>query len=289
MGGRRICIVIPYFGVWPCWFGFFLKSCSHNPAIDWLFYTDCGEPPMTADNLRFVHCSFAEYKQKVSDTLGIHFDPHSAYKLCDIKPAYGLIHQQELAGYDFWGFGDVDVIYGDLQGYISDDMLRHNLVSFHGHRVGGHLCLLRNNALMRHAFQRCREWRAVFSDKNNHAFDERQFNALFMRHKNWPQWLRRLLYFPRRLMRTAYFRESYSTSFGSVPWLDGSFDFPAEWRWQAGRLTACNSDELTFPYLHFLHWKKHWPADMVMQAKPQDPVWYIRKDGIFTDSTAGQP
>lgn len=286
MGDARILMIIPYFGAWPCWFSFFIESCKYNPKIDWLFYTDCGEPPDTADNIRFVHCSFADYKRKVSDALGIDFNPESAYKLCDIKPSYGLVHQQETEGYDFWGFGDVDVIYGDLQGYITEKMLRANLISFHGHRVAGHLCLLRNNETMRHAFQRCRDWRMIFTDKNNHAFDERQFNALFMRHKNWPEKIRRLVYYPNYLMRTACFTESYSTSFGSVPWIDGSFDFPSQWRWQAGRLTTPDSGGMDFPYLHFLHWKKHWPTDMQLAAAPDDPIWYIRKEGIF--NTAGE-
>ena len=51
----------------------------------------------------------------MSDTLGINFtQKHKAYKLCGCKPFYGVIHKEELRGYDYWGFGDIDLIYGDL-------------------------------------------------------------------------------------------------------------------------------------------------------------------------------
>ncbi len=281
MGNTKIIIITPYFGKWPCWFDFFIESCKYNPKIDWLFYTDCGEPNNHADNVKIIHCSFVDYKKRVSNTLGINFNPDSAYKLCDIKPSYGVIHEAEIKDYDFWGFGDVDVIYGDLQSYITDEMLKHNMISFHSHRIGGHLCFLRNNEKMRNAFRLCTDWREIFMDKNNHAFDEREFNELFIRHKNWPNLLRRIIYFPRFLMRTAYFKEAYSTSFGSVPWIDGTLNFPDEWRWEKGILTTPVSGDRSFPYVHFLHWKKHWPPEKLLEASVKDAVWYIRKDGIF--------
>lgn len=37
--------IIPYFGKWLEWIGFYLESCRHNPDIHWLFYTDCEKPP----------------------------------------------------------------------------------------------------------------------------------------------------------------------------------------------------------------------------------------------------
>jgi len=66
-------------------------------------------------NLRFRSKSFADYCQLVSDRLGIDFSPTRAYKLCDIRPALGDIHPQEIEGYDYFGYGDIDVIYGNIR------------------------------------------------------------------------------------------------------------------------------------------------------------------------------
>lgn len=276
----KIILIIPYFGSWPSWINYFIRSCAQNPTITWLMYTDCGEPEYKADNVIFKHCSFALYQQKVSTKLGINFSPESPYKLCDLKPALGYIHEKEIAGYDYWGFGDVDVIYGDIRAYLTDQMFRFNLISFHEHRVSGHLCLLKNSVKMRHAFMQVREWRKILADNTHRCFDEKHFNALFIRHKNWPKKLRRIIYFPRYLMRTAYFKESHSTNYTYVPWIDGSFDFPRYWHWDNGVLMAENTPGMTFPYLHFLHWKQNWKEGHVFEVSADENHWVLSEKGF---------
>src|SRR6185295_13297049 len=120
---------------------------------------------------------------------GIAFDPPQAYKLCDLRPAYGLIHARDIAGFDFWGFGDIDVVYGDLRGYFTEERLRHQLLSCHGRRISGHLTLLANNELMCNAFRQVAEWRELMLGEHV-AFDERRFSRVFLRHRSWPKWLR---------------------------------------------------------------------------------------------------
>lgn len=116
MNRSRICLLIPYFGRWPFWMPFFLRTCKRNADIDWLFFSDCGVPDDLPNNVRIIPISFADYCQLVSERLGISFKPDNPYKLCDIKPALGHIHADHLDGFDFWGFSDIDLIYGDLRG-----------------------------------------------------------------------------------------------------------------------------------------------------------------------------
>ena len=44
---------------------------------------------------------------------------NSPYKLCDYKPVYGLIFDEDLQDYDFWGHCDVDLIFGDIRKFIN--------------------------------------------------------------------------------------------------------------------------------------------------------------------------
>jgi hypothetical protein len=258
MTAPRIVVLIPYFGSWPFWMDFYLESMRWNPAIHWRFYTDCGEPENAPPNASFYHCTFADYQQRVSAALDIEFKPAGPYKLCDIKPAYGHIHAAEIVDYDYWAFGDIDIIYGDIMGFITPEMLRHSLVSFHKRRVSGHFTVLANTAFAREAFMQEPSWRAVFERPEHTAFDEKSFGELFMRHKDWPDWLRRMVYFRNPYMRSASFNEAYSTSFGRVAWEDGSRDFPQRWFWRKGELSCDKSTARHFPYLHFLEWKKLW-------------------------------
>lgn len=276
----KIIVIIPYFGQWPVWIDYFIKSCAYNPEITWLIYTDCGEPNQKADNVCYKHMSFKEYTYLVSERLNISFLPKTSYKLCDIKPALGFIHEEEVEQYDYWAFGDIDVIYGDIKSYLTDNMLSHNLISFHKHRVSGHLCLIKNTDKMNKAFMRYKGWKVIFEDPEHRCFDEKHFNSLFISHKNWPKWLRDIVYYPRYFMRTAYFKESHSTNNTFVPWVDGSFDFPEFWQWGEGKLYAEDDRGREFPYLHFLHWKREWNSNKCFKVKVEENNWVIRESGF---------
>jgi hypothetical protein len=66
-------------------------------------------------------------------------------KLCDLKPAYGLLFEEHLKGYDYWAFGDEDVFYGDLDSHLAPLLNnRADLVVPSKKMTIGHLTLLRN-------------------------------------------------------------------------------------------------------------------------------------------------
>lgn len=283
----RIRFLIPYFGRWPFWMPFFLESCRHNPDIDWLFFSDCGVPDNLPANVVIESMTFADYCQRVSERLGISFNPRSAYKLCDIKPALGYIHADRLDGFDFWGFSDIDLVYGNLRAYFSAERLaRFDLLSTHERRISGHLCLMRNDARMREAFMQVPGWQRAFQQAEHLAFDEGAFSRLFIRRKNWPEGLRRLLNLFNPWCRRSEFVEAFSTPSARVPWLDGRFDFPKRWTWSRGRLTNERDGEREFPYFHFIAWKGDaWPlcpAESLIQ--PGDLVsraaWSITAQGF---------
>ncbi|HWH99303.1 MAG TPA: DUF6625 family protein, partial [Propionibacteriaceae bacterium] len=54
------------------------------------------------------------------------------YKLCDFRPAFGEIFADELAGYDFWGHSDLDVIFGRIRDHLPPAAYEADKVLFHG-------------------------------------------------------------------------------------------------------------------------------------------------------------
>jgi len=262
MASPRLLFLIPYFGRWPFWMPFFLQSCRFNPDVQWLFFTDCGTPSDAPDNVRFRNMSFADYCALVSTQLGIDFRPRNPYKLCDLKPALGYVHADELDSFDFWGFSDIDLVYGNLRGYFSAERLeRFDLLSTHERRISGHLCLLRNNARMREAFMQVPGWKTKLASSEHNAYDEAAFSRLFIRHKNWPAPLRWLSDICNPWRRSSEFVEAFSTPNGRIPWRDGSFDFPQRWIWHRGQLRNDRDGAQEFPYFHFIGWKCDiWPV-----------------------------
>jgi hypothetical protein len=263
--------IIPFFGQWPEWIDLFIESCKHNPDIDWLIYTDCDAPANKADNVKLVHVSFNDYKRFVSDKLNINFNPDNAYKLCDLKPALGYIHHDDIAGYDFYAFGDIDLIYGNLRHFLTDQLLqRFDVIGTHERRLSGHFCLFRNNQRNREAFKKIKHWQQHLENPEHLSLDESKFSKLFVPHRKHPRWLRKLWSVTSRYQRRVLFKEQYSTILSPIPWHDGSSQHPTVWAWKQGKLVN-SQDKQQFMYLHFMNLKssKWLPKSM----KQSGPAW----------------
>lgn len=278
-----IILLIPYFGKWPAWFDYFLITCRFNASIKWLFFTDCPVPENAPSNVSFQSISFEDYKKKVSSKLEINFNPDNPYKLCDLKPVLGFIHEEEVKDYDFWGFSDIDLVYGDLRNYYTPERLsKFDLYSTHERRISGHFCLMRNNKKMREAFRLMKSWQVRMADNTHHALDEGAFSRIFIRHKNFPKWLFNVSARLNPWRRRSEFVELHTTPNASVRWVDNSYNFPETWLWSSGKLTNHLTGEKEHPYFHFFGWKNnYWVNDANFPAVSQKELCFsISKRGF---------
>lgn len=266
---------------------FFLESCRRNADIDWLLFSDCGVPENLPANVIVESITFDDYCRHVSERLNINFAPKAAYKLCDIKPALGYVHADRLEGYDFWAFGDLDLIYGNLREYFTAERLaNHDLFSTHERRVAGHLCLIRNIAPAREVFMKITDWQARFTDQQHHALDEGAFSRIFMWRKNFPKPLFNLVGKFNPWRRRSEFTEAFSTPGGVIKWHDGTDDFPQQWYWKNGNLTNDRDGDRRFPYFHFVCWKRNeWslvpePTPEEVKALAGETSWAIDATGF---------
>jgi hypothetical protein len=262
-------VVIPYFGRWPEWIDFFVESCRWNPDITWLMPTDCGPPANTAPNVRFVPTSFADYCARVSGRLGIRFQPSSAYKLCDLKPALGHVHADEIAGFSHWAYGDVDVIYGRLRRFLTDAMAeRYRVISSHDTRLAGHLSVFRNDERLRQAFRRIPNWQRQLEFDGHSRMDESKFTRVVWWSRRLKPPLRDIVRHLDPGWRRSSFTEWYTTILSPRPWHDGRPDHPERWFWRQGRLTNDRDGDREFPYLHFMNWKSNRYLRIVPEGTP---------------------
>ena len=120
---NSIGIVICYFGKWPPWFPLFLKSCIYNDTIDWLVFSDYDLPEQSG-NIKFHPFFKEQFNRLATKKLGFDINIQDPYKLCDFKPAFGKIFEDYLKEYDFWGYSDIDLIYGNIPGFITSNILK---------------------------------------------------------------------------------------------------------------------------------------------------------------------
>ncbi len=170
-------ILTCWYGPYPWYFQYFIHSCSYNPTIDFFIISDNKEPiPNKPKNVIVVHKKIDEIKATASETLGFAVNINSSYKLCDFKPAYGFIFSDIVAQYDFWGHGDIDVIYGNIRNFITDEMLQEfDLISPRPDWIPGCFLLFKNCEKMNTLFMQSKDYRKVFQSNQHFCFDETNF------------------------------------------------------------------------------------------------------------------
>lgn len=276
---KRIAVIIPYFGQWPEWIDLYFYSCSKNIIIDYYFFSDCKIPSRQALNLFFNQISFFEYCEMVSERLKINFNPNSAYKLCDLKPFYGYIHEDIIMKYDFWGFADVDLIWGDISEFYTSEILeKYDVLSTHADRISGHFSIFRNTKYYRELAFRIKNWDRKLISAEFRTLDEVDFSnlifyeSLFVR-KFYSKVIRKLfnwrdawvIYYSiicplinHMLLlrqRKKMFVERHTTPILSD---DGkSFKYDTDrWYYKGGKMINSKTEKSTM-YVHFMIYKKN--------------------------------
>ena len=173
----RVCITIVYFGPWPKWFSAWLKTCRENPGFHWLIFSNNTPHDDTPQNVRIVYLSQQQLEARVSAMLQMPFVLSRGYKLVDLKPAYGELFAPELADYDFWGYTDLDLVYGDLARFFTAEILNsHDVLSPSDRLLVGHLTLIRNTPTLCRLYRQCPDYLQILLKDTHEGFDEKGFH-----------------------------------------------------------------------------------------------------------------
>ena len=168
----KAAVVIPYFGKFGPWFPLFLDSLSRQSTLDLLLVTDAAMPALPA-NARRVEMTLAELRARAEETLQTRVHLERPYKLCDLKPAYGLVFEEFLRGYDYWAFGDEDVFYGALDRLLAPRLAqRPDLVVPNYRMTIGHLTLVRNTCRLNRLVLEDSHYFDILADEANWRYDE---------------------------------------------------------------------------------------------------------------------
>jgi hypothetical protein len=213
------------------------------------------------------------YIEDIARRLQLNFKPSGSYKICDIRPAFGDIYYEDIESYDYFGFGDLDVIYGDIRKFYTDEVLAFDVISTHEGMLSGHLALFRNIKPLRKAYLRIPAWRAYLENPESTRFDEDVYSALFVESANagseriWknpsqdmhhqePDPVVGSALDPDSCIRfTTYFKEQYTTVFHPMFWHDGALNHPDVWFWKDGHVTNNRNSGREYLYLHLMNFQ----------------------------------
>lgn len=169
---KKCCFIIPYFGVLPNYFSVFLKTCEKNQDFEWLIFTDCKIYNEIPSNVKIIKQSFDEFKMLAEKKLNINIEIKDFHKLCDFKPAYGLIYEDYIKDYKSWGHCDIDIVLGNLNKFITDELIEKYDKIF----CLGHMILYKNtyenNRVFMKKYNGVELYKKVFSNSKTFIFDE---------------------------------------------------------------------------------------------------------------------
>jgi len=167
-----ITLLIPYFGSLPSYFQLYLDSLAVNPILTVVLITDIDltayqVPP----NLRKVKMTLDQLRVRIQQFLKKMYGKtaevvQTPYKLVDFKIMFPLIFE-DLYDSEHVGWGDIDVIYGNLASFLSDADI---IGGYHGHFTA-----LRNITVLKNLFLTVPKLYDLCIDKRAHITDEIAF------------------------------------------------------------------------------------------------------------------
>ena len=176
-----ILIVLPYFGRFPNYFNLFLKSCAVNSTINWLLVTDQKLDNINIpDNFLVKQMEFPDIQKQAELMYGK--APATPYSLCKYRVVYHELFGDNVKDFDFWGFCDCDLIFGNLREFITENiLLSYDKISWRGH-----LTLFKNNYKVNNAYKKefpgFKTFQGCINDSDGiNLFDEVGINKIFNR------------------------------------------------------------------------------------------------------------
>ena len=106
----KIAIIIAYFGKLPEYIQLFLDSCKLNYGFEWLIFSDDDTTYNYPSNVHLIKMNFGECKKLIQSKFDFEITLSKPQKLCDYKCAYGVIFEDYIQDYDWWGHCDLDQI-----------------------------------------------------------------------------------------------------------------------------------------------------------------------------------
>jgi hypothetical protein len=232
---KKICLLMPYFGRWPKWMPLYLETCRHNSNIDWIFFTDCGNPGVDCNHTRFIPMTPKALKALILKKLGIQTQFINPVKVCDFRPAFGILFEDTIREYDFWGHGDIDVIYGNIRNFITPELTEnYDIISCSSQHLAGHFTLYRNTQFINHLYLRISHFKKLCQWPWPLQVDETIFDQTVKKAAKQGE----LKLFLKNMMQHDVL---------VPPSLSKQWDLV----WHQGKLTDCHSEQ-ELMYFHFL-------------------------------------
>lgn len=171
MNKKKIALIICWFGSLPNYLTIWMKTCETNRNFDFLIFTDDRKWDAGPENIKYFHLTKKELLNRIHKKIEPKAKLIHAYRVCDYRAMFGDLFCDELKGYEFWGYCDLDIILGQLSSFVTNKMLeQYDMIC-----NGGHFTLMRNVKKINSLYKRkggIFDYKTVAKHEAVFAFDE---------------------------------------------------------------------------------------------------------------------
>lgn len=168
----KITFIIPYSGTEaPVYLPLFLNSCTYNLQYRFLFFTDLKINDPLPTNVEIIPFTKEVLEELILKNTGINANLERFYKICDFKPVFGEIFKDYIKT-PFWGHTDIDLVYGDLDKFLSSILNTYDIFSFRKEYHTGSFAIYRNTSEVNSIYRKINNYRETLSHPVHFAFDE---------------------------------------------------------------------------------------------------------------------
>jgi hypothetical protein len=228
-------VLIAHFGVLPKWFDVWLHTAKLNRGIDFHLCQEVLEE--SQDQNIFYH----RMTVKDFNTLPLlrveGCELKFPYKFCDFRPLIAETFPEITSPYKYWGWGDLDVLYGDILSVIGGSFDRFDYISTGWQGESGPLAFLRNSEEVNRLWRLIPNVKVKLNSDKYVGIDEHEFISLLK-----------------------------SSSFScDIVFRECMFDLPA--RWKDGKLRSLRTDT-EYALYHFGGGLPRGKSEMLRKSSP---------------------
>lgn len=137
-------------------------------GYDFVLFTDMDME--SKGNVQIVKSDMDWFSKFVSKKFDIDYQlyptPDKPYPISkhvyDLWPTQGVLFEDYHKGYDFWGHGCLDIVYGDMNKWLSDEYLSDcDIFGNDPDAICGPFSLYRNEPKINHLFEEIPNWKQV--------------------------------------------------------------------------------------------------------------------------------
>lgn len=181
----KVKLLSAWFGPKPDWWTKFVTQMDRFDLVDW----ECLPPEHVPQEHQIGWMNAV-----TGNALGLDCRKATDYDqqwdgpqaMCDFRPCYGEVFADRYAGCDWWGWLDLDMLLGDLDGLLPALLIGDvDCLNFKPKYLSGCLAIFRNVPFTRSLFRYSSRWEEVMSDARYHCWDESGYKHMGIEESFW--------------------------------------------------------------------------------------------------------